>query len=80
MISMLLGFITRPLGKILGGIAAAAVVLLGVYSAGRRDANKARRISDLEAYIETDKEIKDVEASPDADSAIERLRDNGLIR
>lgn len=77
---MVITFLSSRLGKLLITLAASAGIIFGAmqWGAGReRDAN---RIEQLETYIETKEVIKDVEVSPNRDTAIERLRDNGWVR
>jgi len=76
----MLAFVTSRVGKILGAVALAASILLGAFVYGRQTEARSQRVENLEAYIETAKEIQDVEASPDRDAALERLQRNGWTR
>lgn len=65
----------------------ALAVLLAVISAvflliqyGRLEERSDHQIEKLQDYSKTQERINDVESSPSRDAAIERLRDNGLIR
>lgn len=66
--------------KTLLALAAAASILIGFFQFGKKTQKEDDRVSNLEDFIETKKEIGNVEASPDRDSAVERLRDNGWTR
>lgn len=76
----LFSFLTSRLGKLVAALLAAAGALLGAIQFGRWSQRKEDRVEDLESYIETKKEIDDVETSPDRDAAVERMRDNDWVR
>ena len=61
-------------------VVAAVGFMFGVYHLGKRDQREKDRVEDMETYIETRKEIDDVEVSTDRDAAVDRLRDNGWTR
>lgn len=61
------------------GLLAVLGVLLGVYRYGKKVEADESAIADLENYVETKKRIEDVEASPDRDAAIERMRSRGWL-
>lgn len=73
-------FLTSKLGKLLSALVLAMGILIGVFQSGRKTQKGAQRMSDLEDYIETKKEIANVEVSPTRDDAVERLHDNGWVR
>jgi len=75
-----LSFLKSKLARILGAIIFALSILFGSIQYGRKAQRNEDRVNDMEKYIETKKEIDDVENSPDRDAAFERLRDNGWIR
>lgn len=58
----------------------AIILALGTLFAVKRSSSKSEKIEDLENYVETDKEVSNVEATPNKPAAIKRMRDNGLIR
>lgn len=64
----------------MGALAFAASILLGVFQFGRRKEREDQRTDNLEQFIKAKKEDDDVKVSPDTDTAIKRLRDNGWTR
>jgi len=68
------------LGKALSAILSALVILLGVFHYGKRQATSEARTEALEDHLETKERVDEVEPSADRDTAIERMRSNGLIR
>lgn len=75
-----IGLFTTKIGRILGALLAAATILIGAVQYGRKAQREDDRVEDLEDFIETKKEIDNVEAAPDSDTAFERLRTNGWLR
>lgn len=73
-------FLGTRLGKLVSALVAGAAVVFGAIQYGKAQQREAHRVDDLEDYIETKKEIDDVEAAPDRDAAFERLRRNGWVR
>ncbi len=73
-------FMASKLGRTLSALLAAVVILAGVFLSGRQTQRRAEEVQDLEAYIETQEKLNEVEPSPTRTDAIDRLRDNGLIR
>ena len=73
----LLATLKSKLMGIVGAILLALGLLIGSVQYGRRAQRKEDRVDDMEKYIETKKEIDDVENSPDRDTALDRLRRNG---
>lgn len=70
-----------PRLKTLLAAVVAAVGLLGAsYLRGRVSQRKESEAKDLEKTIKTHEAINEVNASPDADAAFERLRSNGWLR
>lgn len=55
-------------------------ILFGVYRYGKRVQTEESAVADLKETLETKERIENVEASPDSDAAIERLRSNGWVR
>ena len=77
--SIIAWFMGTRIGRLLGAVLATAVLLLSTFQYGRKAQRDEDRVDDMEDYIETKKEIDDVEASPDRDAAINRLRRNGWL-
>lgn len=73
----MLSILKSKLAQLLGAVLFALSILWGVFQAGRKDQREDDRVEDMEKYIETKENIDDVETSPDRDSALKRLRDNG---
>ena len=73
-------FLTSKVGRLLAGLLTAVAVLFGTIQYGRKAQREADRVDELEDYIDTKKEIDDVEASTDPDAAFKRLRNNGWLR
>ena len=73
----LLATLKSKLMGIVGAILLALGLLIGSVQYGRKAQRKEDRVDDMEKYIETKKEIDDVENSPDRDTALDRLRRNG---
>ncbi len=80
LIAIALGFVSSRLGKLVSAIAAGAALIFGAIQYGKSQEREHSRVDDLEDYIETKKEIADVEATTDTDAARKRLRDNGWSR
>lgn len=74
---MIWAWLTTRIGKLVAGIALAMSILSGVFLYGRRTAHQDRRVKDLENYKDTREKIDEVDRSPDADAALDRLRRNG---
>lgn len=55
-------------------------VIGSIFLAGRRDAQKDRKVADLEDYVETQERINDVKTNNTVDAATERLRGSGQFR
>lgn len=68
------------LGRILSALLAAVVVLAGMFLSGRHTQRKSEEVDDLKDYVKTQEAVNEVEPSPTRDAAVERLRDNDLIR
>ena len=62
-----------------GAILVALGVFFGLFQYGRKTQRDDNRVEDMEDYIETKKEIDDVENSPDRGTALDRLRRNGWL-
>lgn len=77
---LLTSFLFSKTGRVLAVLLAviSAVFLLIQY--GRLEERSDHQIEKLQDYSKTQERINDVESSPSRDAAIERLRDNGLIR
>jgi hypothetical protein len=73
-------WLTSRIGKAVAGIGLAISLLFSAFMLGRRDAKKTIKLDDLEDYKETREKIDEVDPSPDADAAFERLRRNGWLR
>ena len=73
----LLATLKSKLMGIVGAILLALGLLIGSVQYGRKAQRKEDRVDDMEKYIETKKEIDDVENNPDRDTALDRLRRNG---
>lgn len=65
------------IGKLLTALVAAAAILIGTFQYGRKAQRDEDRVDDLEDFIKTKERIDNVEASPDRDAAVDRLRHNG---
>lgn len=76
----LIGLLTTRIGKLLVALLAGATAVLGLIQLGKKQQRDEDRVDDLESFVETKKEIDDVEAATDRDAAFERMRRNGLIR
>jgi hypothetical protein len=76
----MIAWITARLGKLLAGLALALSLLASSYMVGRKNAKDALKIEGLEDYRNTRERIDEVDRSPDADAAFERLRRNGWLR
>lgn len=72
-------FMSTKVGRLLAALLTAAALLFGAIQYGRQDQKNVQKVEDLEDYVETKKEIDDVEVSPGRDAAIERLRSNGIL-
>jgi hypothetical protein len=73
----ILSTLKSKLMGIVGAILLALGLLIGSVQYGRKTQRNEDRVDDMEKYIETKKEIDDVENSPDRDTALDRLRRNG---
>ena len=73
----ILSTLKSKLMGIVGAILLALGLLIGSVQYGRKTQRNEDRVDDMEKYIETKKEIDDVENSPDRDTALDRLRQNG---
>jgi len=79
-LSVIWAAITSRVGKFVAGALLAASILAASFAYGRKSANSDHRIDDLEDYKRTRETIDEVNRSPDADAAFERLRRNGWLR
>ena len=66
--------------RILAALVAAGALLLGVFTFGKSTQKQKQRVEELESFVKTEEKINEVNASPDRNAAIERMRRNGLIR
>jgi hypothetical protein len=73
----ILSTLKSKLMGIVGAILLALGLLIGSVQYGRKAQRNEDRVDDMEKYIETKKEIDNVENSPDRDTALDRLRRNG---
>lgn len=72
--------LTSKVGRLVAALLTALTILVGVFQFGRKAQRDDDHVEELNEYIETKKRIDNVQVSPDRDAAIDRLRDNGLIR
>ena len=73
-------FLTSRIGKIVSSVLAILTLIGTIFMAGRRDAKKDQKVKDLEDYQKTMERVHEVEASPDRNAALKRLRDNDQLR
>jgi hypothetical protein len=76
----MIAFLSTRLGKLVAALVAAAGILLATFSYGRKAEREDQIAEDNADYIDTTKEITNVEVSTDPDDAFKRLRDNGWVR
>ena len=72
-------FMSTKVGRLLAALLTGAALIFGAMQYGRQTQKSVQKVIDLEDYIETKKEIEDVEVSPSRDAAIKRLRTNGIL-
>lgn len=70
---------SRILSLVAGALAVGGSIL-AIFLSGKRSERLNRKVQDLEDYKETKERIDEVDASPDRDAALERLRDNDQLR
>jgi len=73
-------FLSSKVGRLLAALLAGAALIFGSIQFGRKAQKESQKVDDLEDYIETNKEIDDVEAASNSDDAFDRMRDNGWLR
>ena len=76
----LLGVVGSRILSLVGAVLAVSGSILAIFMSGKRSERLNRKVQDLEDYKETKERIDEVDASPDRDAALERLRDNDQLR
>lgn len=77
---MIPAWLLSGVGRVFSILGAVALALLAALQIGKRSERKDQEVDDLKSYVETKEKIDAVRPSPDRDAAVDRLRDNGLIR
>ena len=76
----MMSFLYSGIGKMLSLALAVVSLVVAVFAAGRRDANKSNEIADLRDNLGAQERINETTIYTTRAAAVKRLRDNGRFR
>ena len=76
----MIAFLMSKLGKMISSALAVLALVGAIWLGGRKDAQKDRKIDDLEDFVKRQEDVNEVQINTDRDAALERLRDNNQLR
>lgn len=76
----MIAFLLSKLGKVFASALAVLSLVAAIFVAGRKDAKKDRKLSDLQGKVDAQERINETTINTDRDAALERLRKYNNIR
>jgi hypothetical protein len=76
----LIAFLLSKLWKMFASALAVLSVVVAIYVAGRNEAKRDRKLSDLQGKVDAQERIYETTITTDRDAALERLRKHNNIR
>ncbi len=76
----MIAFLLSKLGKMFASALAVLSLVAAIFVAGRKDAKKDRKLSDLQGKVDAQERINETTINTDRDAALERLRKYNNIR
>jgi hypothetical protein len=76
----LIAFLLSKLGKMFASALAVLSVVVAIFVAGRKDAKKDRKLSDLQGKVDAQERINETTITTDRNAALERLRKHNNLR
>lgn len=76
----MIAFLLSKLGKMFASALAVLSVVVAIFVAGRKDAKRDRKLSDLQGKVDAQERINETTITTDRNAALERLRKHNNIR
>jgi hypothetical protein len=76
----LIAFLLSKLGKMFASALAVLSVVVAIFVAGRNEAKRDRKLSDLQGKVDAQERIYETTITTDRNAALERLRKHNNLR